>query len=380
MGIARMPKALQKAGFDAVALCYPDTFLAKTRYVNSFYFFNADEHSDQELFQIMARAIADWTPHIVVPGDEPTVHVMHWAMQDRRAIDAVPEEVSNVIRRSLGSAGHLRSTINKNETCRVALELGLRVPDQVLVRSPEEALRFYLEHSGQPVVMKAPHGWAGMGVRVCANQRQLRAAFKELNELKGIGPGMEDPTSLEPSESGPNAAASNSHSLSAQRFVSGTSAIYSAVAVNGELLAGYCALKEKVYPALTGPGTVVRFTEHPEIAATARALIEHFQYNGFIEFCFIIEEKTSDAYLLECNPRPAPIASLGAQVAVDLCQALFRKLNGEAAPRPIFFRGGTLIALFPQEWRRDPESPLLRSDCHDVPWDDPELLKAIIES
>ena len=32
------------------------------------------------------------------------------------------------------------------------------------------------------------------------------------------------------------------------------------------------------------------------------------------------------------------------------------------------------IALFPQEWIRDPESAFLRSGYHDVPWEEPELL------
>jgi hypothetical protein len=36
------------------------------------------------------------------------------------------------------------------------------------------------------------------------------------------------------------------------------------------------------------------------------------------------------------------------------------------------------IALFPQEWLRDPKSPHLASAYHDVPWDDPALLHALI--
>ena len=36
------------------------------------------------------------------------------------------------------------------------------------------------------------------------------------------------------------------------------------------------------------------------------------------------------------------------------------------------------IALFPQEWQRDPASPLIRSAYHDVPWDAPALVRAYI--
>jgi hypothetical protein len=33
------------------------------------------------------------------------------------------------------------------------------------------------------------------------------------------------------------------------------------------------------------------------------------------------------------------------------------------------------IALFPQEWIRDPASSFLRSAYHDIPWEEPELIR-----
>jgi hypothetical protein len=36
------------------------------------------------------------------------------------------------------------------------------------------------------------------------------------------------------------------------------------------------------------------------------------------------------------------------------------------------------IALFPQEWIRDPASAFLQSAYHDVPWDKPELIRACV--
>jgi hypothetical protein len=34
------------------------------------------------------------------------------------------------------------------------------------------------------------------------------------------------------------------------------------------------------------------------------------------------------------------------------------------------------IALFPQEWLRNPASAFIRSGYHDVPWEEPELVRA----
>jgi hypothetical protein len=36
------------------------------------------------------------------------------------------------------------------------------------------------------------------------------------------------------------------------------------------------------------------------------------------------------------------------------------------------------IALFPQEWMRDPASEYLTSGYHDVPWEEPELIRACV--
>jgi hypothetical protein len=36
------------------------------------------------------------------------------------------------------------------------------------------------------------------------------------------------------------------------------------------------------------------------------------------------------------------------------------------------------IALFPQEWARDPKSEFLQSAYHDVPWEEPELIRSCV--
>ena len=38
------------------------------------------------------------------------------------------------------------------------------------------------------------------------------------------------------------------------------------------------------------------------------------------------------------------------------------------------------VALFPQEWQRDPSSKFLATAFHDVPWEDPAVLAAMTRS
>jgi predicted ATP-grasp superfamily ATP-dependent carboligase len=198
--------------------------------------------------------------------------------------------------------------------------------------------------------------------------------------MEGMGTGADGRAASAPVKAAQNSVGPDLRGLSVQRFISGKPGMFSAVAITGKLLAGYSVLKEQVYPGVVGPSAVVRFIDHPEMATTGRALIEHFNYTGFIEFCFVVEDPTGYAYLLECNARPAPIASLGAYVGVDLCRALFRGLRGDTRPARNALKCGTVIAIFPQEWRRNPGSALLRSEFHDVPWDDPDLLRALVGS
>jgi hypothetical protein len=111
--------------------------------------------------------------------------------------------------------------------------------------------------------------------------------------------------------------------------------------------------------------------------ATAR-LVAGLRCSGFLGFDFLVEEGTGHAYFMECNARPTPSSHLGAHAGVDLCSALHARLAGQALPAQTQREQERVIALFPREWERDPHSPILRTVDHDVPWDDPELVKALV--
>src|SRR5205823_3097860 len=109
--------------------------------------------------------------------------------------------------------------------------------------------------------------------------------------------------------------------------------------------------------------------------------IAHTRFTGFAMPEFIVDGATGAAYLLEFNPRPAPQTHLPAEViGVDLCRAWHAHIAGESPPKlagPII---GRTVAMFPQEWLRDPDSAHLRPEnaVQDVPNDDPRLLQAFL--
>jgi biotin carboxylase len=277
---------------------------------------------------------------------------------------------------SLGDPAHFGATINKNLTQRAAAELGLRTPAQCTVATWADAAQFFTEQRGRPVVLKHPLSWAGIDVRLCRTRRQLRAAFEALHGQPPLG-------LLEGGRAGSRKAPPDPVStgerglLRLERFIEGTPASYVLAAWRGELLAGYPLLKEQIAPPLTGTASVVRAIQHREITATAKALTAHFKLTGFAEFDFMLERGTGRAFLLECNARPSMLSVLGPRIGVDLCRALAARLRGQPLP-PTRLRTGTRVALFPQEWRRDATNPILHTPAHDVPWDDPQLVKAAV--
>ena len=70
----------------------------------------------------------------------------------------------------------------------------------------------------------------------------------------------------------------------------------------------------------------------------------------------------------------------GGLVDVDMCAALRAALDGVPSPsrRDLDEGESGVRPNFPQEWLRDPDSSYLRNYPVDVPWEDPELIEAML--
>lgn len=101
-----------------------------------------------------------------------------------------------------------------------------------------------------------------------------------------------------------------------------------------------------------------------------------FEYSGFAAIDFL---DAGDAFLvLEFNARPSPTSHLGHLAGADLCYALSEQLRGVPVGPPEVLEPNSRVALFPAEWLRDPTSEFLVTTRHDVPWDDPYLLRSLV--
>jgi hypothetical protein len=100
--------------------------------------------------------------------------------------------------------------------------------------------------------------------------------------------------------------------------------------------------------------------------------------SGLYGFDFMIEDESEDAYLIEMNPRATQTCHLPLGPGRNLAAALRSAVCDEAVREAPGVTDKDTIALFPQEWERDPASAYLSTAYHDVPWEEPELVRACI--
>jgi hypothetical protein len=101
--------------------------------------------------------------------------------------------------------------------------------------------------------------------------------------------------------------------------------------------------------------------------------------SGLHGFDFMLEQTTGNAYLIEINPRTTQVGHLTLGHGHDLPAALYAALSGQAVQPAARLTEKDAIVLFPGEWTRNPESAFLRSGYHDVPWEEPDLVRAGLE-
>jgi hypothetical protein len=119
----------------------------------------------------------------------------------------------------------------------------------------------------------------------------------------------------------------------------------------------------------------------PEVAAINRRLLEHLGLTGFASTLYIVDPATDTPQLIEINRRMTPATHTGRLVGVDLAAAFAAVASGKRYDGPAELANGfePVLALFPQEWLRDPYSVDLHRFPTDTPFDDPELLRALID-
>jgi biotin carboxylase len=281
-----------------------------------------------------------------------------------------------LIERSLGAPRHYSALDDRAAFMQVAREEGVRIPTTLTIANAAER-NVSLAQIPFPAVLKANGTSGGTGVRVVQNLEEAAQAVKLLEAPPLLARAAKraifdrDRTLLLP------AVQRTRSKVTAQSFVRGREATSAHACWKGTVLASlYFEVLQKSHAS--GHATVLRRIEHPEMAASAERMVRRLELSGLHGFDFMLEADSRAAYLIEINPRATQVGHLSFGAGHDLPSALVSAAtNLSVSPAKRITENDT-IALFPQEWLRDPRSPFLRSGYHDVPWEEPALLRACV--
>jgi len=360
-GTARMPRALAHAGFDVSLLAPRGSLAEKSRFVGRVGHL-PENATPRDWIYAFAATVKATAPRIVIPCDDTSFRLLDLLAQsppDDMASE-LQLQLAALIRESLGDPRHYATSIEKTLLPPAARALGVRVPAHAIVEEFAGAERFAATH-GYPVVLKRNHSTAGEGVAIVGDRNSLQRAF---GELVHVGP-------LDRAGAG---------TWLVQKHIRGRICYENVAAWQGKRLAGFAVDRLIAHGDVKSPAAVIRWFHSPELRDISDRLVSGLGISGLFATECIVEAETGFSYLIEINRRLTPGMHVGSRINVDLGAALHAALTGTpSASRGDPAPGEEGIGVhFPQEWLRDPESSFLRDYPVDVPWDDPDLLEAMV--
>lgn len=315
----------------------------------------------------LRRAIAEARPDLIVPLDD-------CARQYLNSVQASPKTETatrSVIANSLGESRHFDFLYNRAGVSEVAGKLDLHVPTTLPVNNLDE-LAVARHLMGFPVVLKTDGSWGGQGVDIVADETRLRQSYDRLKAPPSLARALW--RMFRKSDFALLGASLRraKHRLSLQKFVDGRPANASVACWQGEVLASV-VVEVFISRGATGPSTVVRLIDHPDISKTVSALVRHFGLSGLYGFDFMLTADDRAAFV-EINPRATPTFHLVSNENRLLLKRLKMRLTGEPEADDILLSQTGMISLFPQEIMRDPESSHVRDGYHDIPHFSPDFI------
>jgi len=370
---ARLAVALANSGFTVDAVCPSHHSLGETDAVR-----RICSYRGLDALTSFADAISAVKPDLIVPGDDLATQHLHLLYDEERRKGDAGIMVCALIERSLGAAEGFSVIDSRTKFMELAQSEGIRVPRTEVIRDGSE-LKKWFAHTDFPAVLKSDGSSGGDGVRVVRSLEDAERTLRSLQAPPLLARAVkrtlfdQDPRLLAP------ALLRRRSVVNAQAFVAGREANSAVACWKGEVMA---SLQFEVINKMgsAGHATVLRLIDNEEMSAAAQKIVRRLNLSGVHGFDFMLESHTGNAYLIEINPRATQVGHLALGLGRDIPAALYSAVSGQAIhPAPKVTEDDT-IALFPQEWIRDPASTFLQSAYHDVPWDKPKLIRACVRA
>jgi hypothetical protein len=357
---ARAPRALAKAGFDVTLLAPRDALAAASRYVSRIAYL-PDAATTVDWVHAFAATVKAGRPALVIPCDDVSFRLLAMLViaPPPQLQPALQRELAALVRDSLGEPAHYETTQDKALLARAALRIGLPVAAQAIVATADEALRFADRH-GLPVVVKQRGAQANDAAHIVESRDALALAIEALLDVDdAVGDPASRPTAF------------------IRKHIDGYICHHYVAAWQGRLLGGYAGARLHAHGA---PDAMIRFRDDALVRPLSERLVDACAMSGCCTIQYAIARATQSPFLLGIDRRVGSGTHCGGLMNADLYAALHDALLGTpCATRPALDAGEERIFVqFPVEWLRDETSPWLRRYPVDAPWDDPELLAAML--
>jgi carbamoylphosphate synthase large subunit len=370
---ARLAMALSSAGCEVEMVCPTSHPASKTKAVRRIHVYRG-----LAPLASFARAIATTQPDFIVSGDDLATQHLHRLYAREKRSGKTESPMCALIERSLGDPESFPVVNARAAFMDMAHHEGLRVPPTRVIRNIHD-LRTWVARTGLPTVLKADGTSGGDGVRIAHTLTEAERFFKELQAPPLLARAAkralvdQDKTLVWPS------LLRRQPVVNAQALVAGRDATSAVICWKGAVLASLHF--EVVNKASSrGHATVVRSIKNAEMSTAAETMARRLNLSGLYGFDFMLESETGNAYLVEINPRSTQVGHLSLGPGRDIPAALYAALSGKAVKASPKITEKDTIALFPQEWIRDAESPFLRLAYHDVPLEEPELIRDCVSN
>jgi hypothetical protein len=324
----------------------------------------------------LRAAIEAADPDLIVPCDDGAVALMRYLYSRQDGPGGLARRHRAVIERSLGRPDSYQLLATRSKLGSIAAPAGVPLPRTDPVSTLGE-LREWLGREGFPAVLKADRTSGGDGVIVVGTLKEAERAFRKITGLRNLARTINRLIWDQDAELYCRIPRGIKPGLSVQAFVRGKLANCAAACWEGEVIAAI-GVEVLATTSPTGNATVVRVVGNPGMYEAARSVVRRLGISGFCGFDFVIEETSGQPYLIEINPRATQINHLALGAERDLAAALRARVADEPVRESRAVTDRDTIALFPQEWQRNPESSFLHTAYHDVPRDEPALVQAYV--
>ncbi|MDR3529379.1 MAG: hypothetical protein P4L90_02305 [Rhodopila sp.] len=311
-------------------------------------------------------------PDMVIPCDERTVRDLQAICRRTRH-----EDIRLLIQRSTSPAESFPTIASRAELLLLARRQGARVPVSTPL-ADARALERWIAKNPAPFVLRSDGSRVERGMRIISDARTAEDAFVKMARRTGgllAGRGALLPGNSLDIRSW---LSRERPAMSVENYMDGRTANIGVACWQGEVLAAVCTESVATRAAM-GSSTVARVIHNPGMIDTAGRIVKALSLSGLVCFDFMIEAATGAACLIQMSAHSTPVCALRLGPGRDLTEALVARLAARPAKGRPPRTERDIVAFFPDAWREDPSNQFLRGGYHDVPWEQPALLRMLMQ-